>query len=153
MLQPSPVKEISSRDWENTGRGLILGQDQGRHRVVKQKERKLCFIDYDLLTMLSLEYEATIIIETMSTSLTWKSCLLFRLFSKRVSINWLLENLDCSKMPTVSYFYRIGVYLLFSGKEETLGSELARNPPFPTWLLLLNGYSIAPCMTLLIVFG
>ena len=44
-------------------------------------------------------------------------------------------------------FYRIGVNLLFSEKEETSGSELVRNPPFPTWLLLPNGYSIAPCTT------
>ena len=45
-------------------------------------------------------------------------------------------------------FYRIGVNLLFSGKEETLGSELANNLPVPMLLLLLNDYSIAPYRTL-----
>ena len=44
-------------------------------------------------------------------------------------------------------FYRIGVDLLFSGKEETLGSELANNLPVPTLLLLLNDYSIVLCRT------
>ena len=40
------------------------------------------------------------------------------------------------------HFYRIGINLLFSGKEETLGSELANNSSFfPTWLLLLSDYS------------
>ena len=43
--------------------------------------------------------------------------------------------------------YRIGVDLLFSGKEETRGSGLASSLQFPKSLLLLNGYSIAPYTT------
>src|SRR6266540_838294 len=70
-----PLKEILSRDWENTGPGLILGQDQGRHRVIKQTERKPYFIAYDLFTTLSLEYKTTFIVETTSTSRTLKSSL------------------------------------------------------------------------------
>ena len=44
-------------------------------------------------------------------------------------------------------FYRIGANLLFSGKEEILGSGPASNLPFPTWLLLLSDCSIAPYRT------
>src|SRR6266498_3030779 len=72
---PSPLRKSRPEIREDTGPGLILGQDQGRHRVVKQTERKLCFIDYDLLTMLSLEYKTTVIVETTSTCWAWKSSL------------------------------------------------------------------------------
>ena len=44
-------------------------------------------------------------------------------------------------------FYRIGVDLLFSGKEETRGSGLVGSLLFPKLLLLLNDYSIVLCRT------
>src|SRR5438105_4010256 len=67
---PPPLRKSRPEIRENIGPGLILGQDQGRHRVVKQTERKPCFIAYDLFTTLSLKYKTTVIVETTSTSWT-----------------------------------------------------------------------------------
>src|SRR6266508_1828604 len=47
---PPPLRKSRPEIRENTGPGLILGRDQGRHRVVKQTERKPRFIAYDLFT-------------------------------------------------------------------------------------------------------
>src|SRR5438477_12003193 len=54
-----PLKKSRPEIRENTGLGLILGQDQGRHRVVKQTERKSHFIAYNLFTTHSLSLSST----------------------------------------------------------------------------------------------
>src|SRR5438105_7808608 len=94
MLQPSPLRKSRPEIREDTGPGLILGKDQGRHRVIKQTERKPCFIAYDLFTTLSLEYKTIVIVETTSTSWTCKSSL-------QVVLNARFPQIDFWRILTV----------------------------------------------------
>ena len=147
MLQPSPLKRnLVPRLGKNTGPGLILGQDQGRHRGLQGNREKILF-HYLRFVYNTLSRFTKLLLWLGLLVHPWLEGLLFRLFSTRVSTNWLLENLDCSRMPTVGYFYRIGVNLLFSRKEETWGSELASSLLSPKLLLLQSGCSIAPYRT------
>src|SRR6266540_6525136 len=132
---PPPLRKSRPEIRENTGPGLILGQDQGRHRVVKQTERKLCVIDYDLLTMLSLEYKTTVICGSYEYILDLK------VFSSGCSQH-AFPQIDFWRTLTV--LSQNGCKSPFSGKEGTLGSELASSLLFPMWLLLLSDCSIAP---------
>src|SRR6266540_3932993 len=116
MLQPSPLKEISSRDLRRQG-------------VIKQTERKLLFHWLRLVYRRSLS----------STKLHFSGLLNnldLKVFSSGCSQH-VFPQIDFWRTLTVQnqslilskiaghLFYRIGVDLLFSGKEETRGSGLA----------------------------
>src|SRR6266508_1037429 len=102
--------------------------------------------------MLSPEYNTIVLTRTTSTSLTG------RVFSSGCSQHvfpqtdfWrtlIVQNQSLILSEIAEHlFYRIGVDLLFSGKEETLGSELANSLLFPKLLILQSGSSIAPYRT------
>ena len=142
MLQPSPLKEISSQDLG--GKGLLS----------KQREN-FCFIDYDLFTIaLSRVPTVTVTIAIscdQHTSQSWKSslqvvlntCFQITLTAQGYQLQQAYQHTLVSLTEQVQIsFYRIGANLLFRG--ETLENEFAKSPLFPKQLLLPSDYSIAP---------